>query len=70
MAESTGQTFFLIPLSAEAVFPFGEAKSSHSFSLATLFRSLGVAAFVEVLYFVKWIGCWKCYLDRWNWAKG
>jgi hypothetical protein len=61
--------FFILP-SAEALFPFGAAKSSHSFSLATVLRSLGVRVFVGDLYFVKWVGCWKCYMDSRNWAKG
>jgi hypothetical protein len=70
VAESAGTNFFLIPVSAEALFPFGEAKSSHSFRLATVLRSSGVGVFVEALYFVKWVGCWKCYMDSRNWAKG
>lgn len=61
---------FLLTVSAEALFPFGAAKSSHSFNLATVLRSLGVGVFVEDLYFVKWVGCWKCYMGSRNWAKG
>jgi hypothetical protein len=48
-----GQTFFLIPVSAETLFPFGKAKSSHLFCLATLLRCLGVGGVRRSSLFCK-----------------